>query len=106
MLANSPHWTSHLTFRQQLLGLYATYNIDCEQLADDAAWAAFIELYCGVIQDCPLKAKATQTKHVSEVLVRVLPPHSGLRKVAETLVMEWSWQDSAGKTLGKVHSFF
>jgi hypothetical protein len=98
--------TYHLTFRQHLLDLYAAYKIDCEQLADDAAWAVFIELYCGVIQDCPLKAKTAQTKHVSEVLVRALPPQSPFRKVVEKLVLEWTWQDSAGNPLGEVNSFF
>jgi len=97
--------TSHLTFRQQLLDLYATYNIDCEQLVDDAAWADFIELFCGVIQDCPLRATA-KTKHVSKVLVRAVPPQSSLRKVAGKLVLEWTWQDSAGNILGQTTPFF
>jgi hypothetical protein len=100
--------TKHVDFRKQLIKFLNANGVECGQLTDDAQWARFIELYSRVIQDCPLKAKASAggIKHVSEVSVTALPPDSGYRKAVGRLILQWRWKDKAGKALRSIDSYF
>lgn len=100
--------TKHVDFRHQLIDVLESNDIDCRRLWDDQYWARFVELYSAVIQDCPLEVKATgrSIRHVAKVLVSALPADSHYRKIVGGVVLQWVWEDAAGKILNKIDSFF
>lgn len=76
-------------FRRELIDSLAPHGVDVRRLTLDDYWRSFVQLYSGVIQDCPLEAGEGRMTHVTRVAGHAWP--DGQTIFSGKVVVQWTW---------------
>jgi hypothetical protein len=95
----------HTRFRAQLIVACEANGIDADAISDDGWWRAFLTQYSEIVKDCPIEARANNTKYVTCVKAFAIDPAS-IGIFNREFGISWLWERNDIPTPGNVVSLF
>jgi hypothetical protein len=80
------------SFRSEFVGALALFDVAVDSLTSDEYWRGFVQNYCEVIRDCPLKATDDGTRIVLEVTALAWPVDMANGIFPGKRVVQWNWK--------------
>jgi hypothetical protein len=80
------------SFRKEFVEALALFDVTADSLTSDEHWRGFVQNYCEVIRDCPLKATDDGTRIVLEVTALAWPLEMANGIFPGKRVVQWNWK--------------
>jgi hypothetical protein len=95
----------HTRFRSQLIEACKANGIPTDAPKDDKWWRSFLTHYSEVVNDCPIEARADNTKYVTRVTASAVAPAS-IGITNRLFGICWMWERRDIEAPGAVVSLF
>lgn len=95
----------HTRFRGQFIEACEANGIPADAPRDEEWWRAFLTHYSEVVRDCPIEAKADNTKYVTAVTASAIAPES-IGITNRHFAICWLWERRDIEAPGNVVSLF
>lgn len=95
----------HTRFRAQFIGACEANDIRAEAPRNDDWWRALLAQYSEVVKDCPIEARADNTKYVTRVTASAIAPES-IGIANRQFGICWLWERRDIEAPGTVVSLF
>ena len=92
-------------FRIQFIDACESIGVAAKAVGDDGWWRSFLEHFSEVVRDCPLEARARNTKYVTRVTASAIDPVT-IGIVNRQFAICWQWECRDRDTPGSVVSLF
>jgi hypothetical protein len=95
----------HTRFRAQFIEACEASGIPSRAPKNDEWWGAFLTQYSEVVKDCPIEARADNTKYVTRVTASAMPPEL-IGITNRRFGICWMWERKDIEAPGTVISVF
>lgn len=95
----------HTRFRGQFIAACEANGIPADAPRDEEWWRSFLTQYSEVVRDCPIEAKADNTKYVTSVTASAIAPES-IGITNRQFAIRWMWARRDIEAPGTVVSLF